>query len=59
MGERLDQFIEQGPYAVVLFRGPSDGLVAHGTDTSDLQPLHQAPGGKDTGGKRRRIHKPR
>lgn len=49
--ERLHQFIQQSPYAVVLLRGARYGLVAHGADAAYLQPLHQTPGRKNTGRK--------
>lgn len=39
--ERLDQFIQQSPYVVVLLRRAGYGLVAHGADTAHLQPLYQ------------------
>lgn len=41
--ERLHQFIQQSPYAVVLLRGAGYGFVAHGADTAHLQPLYQTP----------------
>lgn len=53
--ERLHQFIQQSPYAVVLLRGACYGLVAHGADTAYLQPLHQTPGRKNTGRKEKTV----
>lgn len=46
--QRLHQFIQQSPYAVMLLRRTSYGFVAHGADTAHLQPLHQTPVKKNT-----------
>lgn len=39
--QRLHQFIQQSPYAVMLLRGAGYGFVTHGADAAHLQPLHQ------------------
>lgn len=41
--ERLHQFIQQSPDAVVLLRGAGYGFVAHRADAAHLKPLYQAP----------------
>lgn len=41
--ERLHQFIQQSPDAVVLLRGAGYGFVAHWADAAHLKPLYQAP----------------
>ncbi|KAF3851247.1 hypothetical protein F7725_013019 [Dissostichus mawsoni] len=40
---QLHQFIQKGPYAVVLLRGARYWFVAHGADAAHLQPFYQTP----------------
>uniref|UniRef100_A0A3B3R989 Uncharacterized protein n=1 Tax=Paramormyrops kingsleyae TaxID=1676925 RepID=A0A3B3R989_9TELE len=40
---RSHKLIQQCPDALVLLRGGSDRLVAHGADTTYLQPLYKTP----------------